>query len=129
MAANKNIRDYWTQPRVKKLLVETYDWMLLDEKNVFVNLYLIEKQDVGETMMCYLIDKFSENEEVVELWGKIKELEKIRLIKGSIDGIYKENMTKFILNCQFNLIPKTQQQIELKGDNIKFDFGVDNKEQ
>lgn len=129
MAANKNKRDYWTESRVKKLFSDELDWMLLSEDNVFVRLHLLETQGIGDGMITYLVDKFSENEDVVALWDNIKELEKMRLVKGSLDGKYKENMTKFLLNCKYDYVPKTQQQIELKGDNIKFDFGVDKKEE
>lgn len=125
MARPKNGKDFWTETKVKKLLSDTLDWMIADDKNVFVNLYLIEHQDLGDKMINYLLDKFSNSEEIVYLWDKIKDLEKLRLIKGSIDGTYKENMTKFLLNCKYDYVPRTQQQIELKGDNIKFSFGLD----
>ena len=49
---------------------------------------------------------------------------KSRIISGAIDGEYKENFSKFLLNCQYDMIPKSQQTVELKGDNIKFSFGV-----
>lgn len=125
MAAYKKGKGYWTKSRFEDILINTMAWMKEAKENTFVGLYLIEHQDIGERMITYLLDKFKDDEQIVALWANIIELEKLRIVQGGMDGTYRENMTKFLLNCKFNFIPKNQQQIEIKGDNIKFDFGIE----
>jgi hypothetical protein len=124
MAKNKNKRNYWTIQRTKRLFENILCWMLLSEDNVFVGKHIIETEGISIQMVHYLLDKFNNEETVVETWGIIKGLEKERLCAGALIGKYKESFAKFLLNCNHNMVPKSEQQVEVKSTNIRFDFGI-----
>ena len=48
-----------------------------------------------------------------------------RMINNSLTQLWSSNMAKFLLNCKFGYVPKSSQDINLKGDNVKFEFDGD----
>jgi hypothetical protein len=121
-------KNYWTLKRTRELMQSTLNWMSQDENNVFIHNFIFDNYGIAEVTISHLLKKFPDDEEITKTWSQIKDIQKDRIIVGALSGKYRENMAKFILNCNFNMIPKSQQQIEVKGDNIKFDFGVDKPE-
>lgn len=121
----KNIK--WSTQKINDLIQEIIDWHM-DTPTAFgiVNFFEAHR-DKYPYVTTNFYGRLREwgDEESERLMNELNVLMEQRMINNSLTQLWSSNMAKFLLNCKFGYVPKSSQDINLKGDNVKFEFGDD----
>ena len=115
----------WSTKKLNALVQEIIDWHLNNELAFGVLSFFEKNRDkynYTDTNFYHRLKEYGD-EETEQLMKQLDELLKNRMIENSLKQYWSASMCKFLLNTKYDYVPKTQQTIDLHGDNIKFEFG------
>jgi hypothetical protein len=115
----------WSTKRLNALIQEIIDWQLTNTSRFGILAFFEcnkDKHNYSDTNFYHRLKQYGD-EETDRLMKELDELMKNRMIEKALSQEWSSNMAKFLLNCKYDYVPKTQQTIDLHGDNIKFSFG------
>lgn len=117
----------WSTKRLNALVQEIIDWHLVTPNRFGVLAFFEcnkDKHNYSDTNFYNRLKDYGD-EETDRLMKQLDELLKNRMIEKALTQEWSSNMAKFLLNCKYDYVPKTQQDINIKGDNLKFEFDGD----
>lgn len=119
----------WSTKRLNALIQEIIDWHLKEgNEQCFGVLNFFEgnkdKYNYTDTNFYHRLKDYGDEESQM-LMNQLNTLLEMRMIKFALTQQWSSNMAKFLLNCKFDYVPKTQQDINVKSDNLKFEFDGD----
>jgi hypothetical protein len=121
----KNIK--WSTAYLNELIQEIIDWHIDNEQAFGIVAFFVAHKDKYNYVRTNFYNRLEEwgDEESKRLMNELNVLMEQRMITHSLTQLWSSNMAKFLLNCKFGYVPKTQQTIDVKGDNVKFEFDGD----
>jgi len=121
----KKYETKWNTKKVNDLLQDILDWHFLNPLKLTFFQFLCDHRDqykFTRENLYYLIDKHGDAE-TERIMKEIKSIQEEKLMANALDNEWNSHIARFILNCNYGYIPKQQQEIQVKDNQIRFDFG------
>jgi hypothetical protein len=91
---------------------------ILSDPTIFTLGDVFEPLPFTSKDMQYVLHKFKDDEDVVDIWDKIKEVIENRLVRGGLNKNVDSTFTKFLLESKFEY--QTKQIVENVTNQINF---------
>lgn len=120
----------WNTKKVNQLLEDIIEWHLTNPLKFTFFQYICDNRETfnyTREHIYYLIDKHGDAE-TEKLMSYIKQIQEEKLVANSLDNEWAPQIARFILNCNYNYIPRQQQEVKVQDGNISFDFGNTNND-